>query len=298
MHFRTNGAAGTKKPYVVRIFSNYRIDSQQALSLLNKSGNLSSEIPVEFIFNKSGRADYVVILNVVKSLKWVMVPKGNILKVLQEPKLNSGLTHRFTYRHEKYLDVIFTHSPDESDSRQKLSIGFPTPFVETMVGPDEFLRQKKQIVSIIASTISEIPGHVIRNKFISSLIEADQNLEEHLFGRGRVKALVNKQDALIPYMYSVAIENTHQDSYITEKFFDCIMSGTVPIYSGAHDVEKYFPPDCYLKLPIDNVEKCLELIHSLDSDDYIKRVPALIEAQRIVFRKIRFEFLFVGACEK
>ncbi len=34
--------------------------------------------------------------------------------------------------------------------------------------------------------------------------------------------------------------------YITEKIFDCFFAGTIPIYLGAPDIEKYIPKDCFI----------------------------------------------------
>jgi hypothetical protein len=81
-------------------------------------------------------------------------------------------------------------------------------------------------------------------------------------------------------MYSVAIENSQLLGHITEKFTDCILSGTVPIYFGAPDIGDFYPKDSYIWLPIDSIEKSLSIIENLSKDDYLKRIPALLEAQR------------------
>ncbi|MNQ99157.1 Glycosyltransferase family 10 (fucosyltransferase) [compost metagenome] len=54
-----------------------------------------------------------------------------------------------------------------------------------------------------------------------------------------------KHTALIPYEYSIAIENSQEKNYITEKFVDCALCNTIPIYNGAPNIsevynEKYF----------------------------------------------------------
>lgn len=44
------------------------------------------------------------------------------------------------------------------------------------------------------------------------------------------------------YKFSLAIENKFTDSYITEKLFYALDSGSVPIYFGAPNVWDFVPP--------------------------------------------------------
>jgi len=45
---------------------------------------------------------------------------------------------------------------------------------------------------------------------------------------------------LSPYQFSIAMENTQQDYYFTEKLIDCFVTDTVPIYWGAPSIDKIF----------------------------------------------------------
>lgn len=36
------------------------------------------------------------------------------------------------------------------------------------------------------------------------------------------------------------------DGYITEKLFDCLYTGTIPLYLGAPDISKFVPEDVYV----------------------------------------------------
>ena len=65
------------------------------------------------------------------------------------------------------------------------------------------------------------------------------------------------------YSYSIAIENASMENYFSEKFTDCILSYTIPIYYGCPNIDKFFPKDCYYWLDItsptcfDDLEKIL-----------------------------------------
>eukprot|EP00933_Yihiella_yeosuensis_P083360 TRINITY_DN97559_c0_g1_i1.p1 TRINITY_DN97559_c0_g1~~TRINITY_DN97559_c0_g1_i1.p1 ORF type:complete len:438 (+),score=67.22 TRINITY_DN97559_c0_g1_i1:57-1316(+) len=55
-------------------------------------------------------------------------------------------------------------------------------------------------------------------------------------GYNRDKSHVMKQ-----HKFCLAIENTDHDDYVTEKLWDCLRAGAVPIYRGASNVEHYLP---------------------------------------------------------
>ncbi len=46
--------------------------------------------------------------------------------------------------------------------------------------------------------------------------------------------------------FGLAYENTKAPDYVTEKIFDVMAAGTVPIYSGAPNIEEYVPKACFI----------------------------------------------------
>ncbi|MFC1952560.1 glycosyltransferase family 10 domain-containing protein [Chloroflexota bacterium] len=63
--------------------------------------------------------------------------------------------------------------------------------------------------------------------------------------RGTVKS---KYETLSKYRFSFCFENMAMPGWITEKIFDCIYVGTVPIYLGAPDIGKYIPKNCFIDI--------------------------------------------------
>jgi alpha(1,3/1,4) fucosyltransferase len=61
-------------------------------------------------------------------------------------------------------------------------------------------------------------------------------------------AIADKAATLGRYRFALVIENMALDGWITEKIFDCLYTGTVPVYLGAPDVERWLSPDCYVDL--------------------------------------------------
>ena len=64
-----------------------------------------------------------------------------------------------------------------------------------------------------------------------------------LFDRGEK----TKLRVLRNYTYTLAFENSLAEDYVTEKFFQPLMTGAIPIYLGAPNVEDFAPGDnCYI----------------------------------------------------
>ncbi len=59
--------------------------------------------------------------------------------------------------------------------------------------------------------------------------------------------LAAKRPALLDYKYSICYENARDiPGYVTEKIFDCLFSGCIPIYWGAPDIKLYVPEECFI----------------------------------------------------
>jgi hypothetical protein len=90
----------------------------------------------------------------------------------------------------------------------------------------------------------------------------------------------NKFVALNDYKFSIGIENTSENNYITEKFYDCILTDTIPIYFGAPNIVDYFDPNGIIMLPdIYNIDLCKNTILSLldnIENEYLNRVNSCI----------------------
>ena len=135
---------------------------------------------------------------------------------------------------DKYMseyEMIFTWSEELCDLHDR---------IKWIPGSGSWIREpqiypKKELVSIISSNKSFLPGHQQRLHMVEQLKDYAP-----LFGRG-FNEIEYKEEALADYMFSVAIENA--DNWFTEKLLDCFLTGTVPIYYGTPNIGKWFNTD-------------------------------------------------------
>jgi hypothetical protein len=79
--------------------------------------------------------------------------------------------------------------------------------------------------------------------------------------------LPQKISGLSSYKFSVASENTAEDNYITEKFYDCIITDTIPIYFGAPNIKNIFPENGYFVIDdITDTDSVLQLLHHINQN--------------------------------
>jgi hypothetical protein len=92
--------------------------------------------------------------------------------------------------------------------------------------------------------------------------------------RGPVK---NKWDVLPYYRFSLCYENVCDEAgYVTEKIFDCLRSGCVPIYWGASNIQEYVPPEVFIDRRQFKTDLILdEYISGIAESDYAQYQEAI-----------------------
>jgi hypothetical protein len=138
-----------------------------------------------------------------------------------------------------------------------------------------FNLEKKFKLSHVMSGKNFLPGHSLRHQ-TKEMIKKNRSFEL-LFPDSIPGHL--KYQLFEDSMFHIAIENTKNHNYISEKIVDCFMSYTVPIYWGTPNVVDYFNKDGIIFFETkDELEKILD---NLSEGDYIKRIDAVIENYKI-----------------
>ena len=122
---------------------------------------------------------------------------------------------------------------------------------------------------MIYSDKQYLTGHKLRHQVAHSIQGID------LFGRGTPRPLQYKEDALVDYRYSIVIENAKTDNYFTEKLVDSLIVGTIPIYWGCPNIEKFFNTKGIIV--VNSLEEIQEVVGSLTENDYLSRIEYIKE---------------------
>lgn len=166
------------------------------------------------------------------------------------------------------LDYLLTFS-EEVTKKYKNAITFPWCSIR-LDKKDWKVHDKKKMLSMIASNKRQAPGHILRHQVAESLAEK-YNIE--LWGGGyKSFPQHGKIHALKDYMFSVVIQNCNMDTFFTD-FVDPLATGTIPIFWGTKNVNKYFNPDGIITF--ETFEELENILSNLTEKDYYDRIEAV-----------------------
>ena len=138
---------------------------------------------------------------------------------------------------------------------------------------------KAETVSVVISSKSRLPMHRQRMKFVTALKER-LGSKLHIFGQG-FNPIADKADAISPHAYHLVLENNNIDHFWTEKTADAFLGWSLPIVSACANLEDYFPPESFVRIDPDDIERAVETtLRVLDQSPYAARLPALAEARQ------------------
>jgi len=133
---------------------------------------------------------------------------------------------------------------------------------------------KTAMCSLIASGKRSQDGHALRHALARHV--ADEGLDVDLIGHG-YRPFYHKAEGLVPYRYSVVIENVSERNFFTEKLIDAILCQTVPIYWGCPNIADFMDVSGMILCA---TEADLQAaLRTMSEADYAARLPGLKAAQ-------------------
>lgn len=110
----------------------------------------------------------------------------------------------------------------------------------------------------------------------------------------------NKYKKQSEYNFAIVFENCELPGYITDKITDCFYTGTIPIYKGDPDIEKYIPKDCFIDMrDFKNYQELREFLKSLTQSEiqnYKENGRRFLESERVKpFTNEHFAEIFVNS---
>lgn len=110
------------------------------------------------------------------------------------------------------------------------------------------------------------------SRIINIILNRISSLKELLAPRYKTYkgTVTTKKAAFSPYKFAFCFENAKNlNGYITEKIFDCFISGVVPIYSGAPNIQDYVPNNCFVDLQrFSTFDQLYSFLINVNNDDY------------------------------
>lgn len=209
-----------------------------------------------------------------------------------DPRLYKALPDLTTAFERVYIHntVGDGYSLDDVDVTKLRQIYWPQPRKSIISNYWEKKDRQKRIVVINGNHLPHPVSNELYSKRIEAVVELAQFGIVDLYGRGWSKwwsrtsiwwpYLKNRQilmsvyhgpcdskyEVLSRYTFSLCFENMAMQGYVTEKIFDCLYTGTIPLYLGATDINELISPEAYVDCrQFDSLQELYESLKSLSA---------------------------------
>jgi Glycosyltransferase family 10 (fucosyltransferase) C-term len=256
------------------------------------------------------QADVVVFINTVDDK--VLRPNQRAILFFHEPLAYAHLyqTEIHENRFPKASLEVVSHLPSPSlfiknSDGIKFHRSIPYVHFHHMATYDQLNAinetKRTKLICSIASGLNGIPGYQNRRQFFENFSAANPLFD--LFGkfsefsasipsyRGQC---IFKWKTVSQYKYSLVIENSTDDYYISEKIFDALICGSMPIYYGSNKIFEILPKEWFYYLPTLDASEINKLNAFIATDAY----KAVSDNRAEICKTVYEKFSFYSALEK
>ena len=247
-----------------------------------------------YIFVNDNSYTHVIIFN-CSMVNLINIPKKNVIGIAHEPYKFLNLSNSFRNFAELNMIKYFI------SSKRNL----PDPFIESRLylfyhPPRKPLPiKKKNIISFSFSNKKRLPGHKYRHKLVKAILKSDLPIDMYGGGTNFYKDIRNRlhgsyrwadiEIVYQDYMFNIAIENSCDNYYFTEKIINPLLYNCIPVYLGAKEIDKYFPK-MVIKLS-GNINRDMQLLTNICTNPEKYRVP-------IDYEHVKREIYFMNFIKK
>jgi hypothetical protein len=231
--------------------------------MIIKSNFLPVELYYKFIEIKFKDKPISIFNDYIPSYEELLINPYNIL-VIMEPNQLFGL-HDRAIENKNNFSCIFTWSSKILDNCDNaILFPFGTTFLH---GKDRYkeLANKEKILntSYLCGVKNITEGHYLRQKIYSKKNEIITPKKWFYTVDG------SKDICFENSMFHIAVENSKNKNYFTEKIIDSLITKTVPLYWGCPNIEDFF--DSRGIICFENENELIQIINSLTEKDYIDK---------------------------
>jgi len=242
----------------IKFFSDYEV-SENLLKRFKSNYIIDDDL---LTFTTADDYDFAVVFNRAND---PIKPEAKIITVIQEPSWSDAHGSKHFLTNSNYIIV---HDPELFEKTNNVKLGgkiiespafmFYHDHVDHSFYKDTELIKKEKKLSMIVSGLYfnranyqkriEVLVHILNSDFEIDIYGRGLNIEDSRY-KGELKY---KHEGLLSYEYSIAIENSNEKNYITEKFVDCVLCNTTPIYNGAPNLAEIYDPRFYRTIDLDS----------------------------------------------
>lgn len=207
------------------------------------------------------------------------IPKNKCFLFVFEPPV--VVPQLYDRRLTHYFGKIFIMLDELVDSRNYFKFYYPQPY-QKMLGPIPDFSEKKLCVFIAGNKFSPHPQELYSERREMVAFFKENHPEDFdLFGtewtQYSAPSPPNKWDIIKNYKFCFCYENMKkQNGYVTEKIFDAMVGGAVPIYLGATNIEEYIPKTCFLdRRDFSSLEELYNFMKRMDGNTYDSYIQSI-----------------------
>lgn len=227
--------------------------------------------------------DYIVVIN-FNYEHMTLTPEKTILM-----QMNPGTDEYWTQINlplDKYLKV-YSHKNDYSNIEWTLKYSYSELTKMNMA--------KTECLSLVLPYSYEDKGHRLRIDFAKFLNKKE--IPVHIFGNSEWGCTEYKKgmtatetdDALLPYKYTIAVEDKSIKNYISEKLINGILAECLVFYNGAYNVREYIDDDAFVYLEMSSFENDAQIITQAIKDNlWEQKLPQIRKAKEKILNNLQF----------
>lgn len=216
-------------------------------------------------------------------------PFGKLILMLWEPP--SVIKYNFDVNYHHYFSKIFTWNDDLIDCRKYIKFNYFS-FYKNRTGTALDFSQKK-LCTMVARNKQSKHIHELYTERIKAIefFEKFHPNDFDLYGHGWEHrksykgGISDKIEILNKYKFCICYENVGNIAgYVTEKIFDSLLAGCVPIYCGASNIERYVPKNCFIaRTDFSDYESLYRFMKNMTNkqyQEYIGHIQAFLKSDQ------------------
>lgn len=211
-----------------------------------------------------------------KSFLWLMEsPIG--VQIPPQPENEKRYKKIFTYNEPlakksnyTFLPISYEYKPlKKYDASLKKVLIAQVAGYHTHNDPKNIYSKRSDVITWFLKHHSDdilFAGHGNWKKDFRKTLSSKQH---PLFDQKYKGAVKDKLDFLSQAKFGLAYENAQFNGYVSEKIYDVMVSGTVPVYLGAPDIEKYVPKACFVNQDhFKSYEELYDFLKNMSDEKY------------------------------